>query len=576
MENQHFRKKLIEVRKAQGLTQEEVANRCKITVRTIQRIESGKVIPRAYTIKTIADHLGISFYETSTGDTGMEEQQANRKNQSFYWYPKDLFNLRTNPMQKISIFTAPFILIGIVLFFVLHKESNAQTMDKGSSLNAYSFDVFHETKLENENLFLSPISTYYALLMAYEGAKKKTKQEFEEVLYLNKSGNLLKDYLYGISSKSDSCSDLKISNAIWLDNGFVVEGEYSKSVSDQYLSDFEQTDFANIEETKLAINAWVSAKTNHTINELVQDDDLSVDTKFMITNAVYFKGEWLMKFNKQKTISAPFFTSEASQYTVDLMEMTESLRYYENNEFQFIAKPYRNLDLSFGIILPKKLFGISAIEKKLNNAFYQEILDSAHYTKTAISIPKLKLETCYDLRDALISAGLKAAFTNEADFSGITKDAPIELSKVLHKTWIELDEEKTEAAATTAITVRITGTSSTKIFKADHPFVFFIFDNEFKAILFIGRYVRPENGQEIEKENLTHNLERRKIEKISYRNVKNLLFVIDNKPVSPEEFNAIDREDIESMNVSTDKEEIAKYSSGDYDGALILTLKEKP
>jgi serpin B len=576
MKNQDFREKLIEVRKTRGLTQEDVAKMCKVTVRTIQRLESGKVMPRAYTIKTISDNLGISFFETSNGDEQKEEQQSNRKNQSIYWYANDLFNLKTNAMQKISILTTPFLLIGFALFFVLNSKTNAQTNDYSSSLNNYSFNLYHETKDEKENLFLSPISTYYALLIAYEGSKKKTKQEFENVLYLNKSGSLYNDYLYNMVSKSDSCSDFKISNAIWMDNSLVVDGRFSKTVSDKYYSNFEYTDFANTESAVSDINEWVSEKSNHKINEIVSNSNIDADTKLVISNAIYFKGEWLIKFNKKKTNTAPFFTSADNQYKVDFMNMTESLQYFENDEYQFISKPYRNSDLSFCIILPKKLFGIEEIEKKMNTDFLNEIIYSTYYIKTALSIPKLKLELSYELSDELKRTGLNTAFTNEADFSGITKDAALQFSKVLHKTYIELDEEKTEAAAATTAVTRITGLPSYKIFKADHPFVFFVIDNQSKAILFMGRYVKPTNGEKIKKENLAKNLETRKQEKFEIGNSNNrLLYVLDNKIISQTELQTINPDNIESMKVFKDNEEIAKYSSKDYDGVIVIELKKK-
>ena len=576
MKKQDFREKLIEARKARGLTQEEVAKMCKITVRTIQRLESGKVTPRDYTIKVISENLGISFFETSNDEVKEKKQQSTLKTQTFYWYAKDLFNLKTNAMKKISILATPFLLIVFALLFFLHLVTNAQTINCSRSLNNYSFNLYNNVKVENENLLLSPLSTYYALLMAYEGSKNKTKQEFEKVLYLNNSGALNNNYIHNIASKSDSCSGLKISNAIWLDKNFVVEGKYSKSVSDKYFSDFEQTDFTNTEAAVLDINGWVSEKTNGKINEIISESDINTATKLLISNVVYFKGEWLIKFNKQKTISAPFFTSIDNQYKVDFMNMTESLRYFENEEYQFISKPYRYSDLSFCIILPKKLFGIEEIEKKLNNEFYNEILDSAYYMKTALSIPKLKLESNLELSDALKNAGLKTAFTSEADFSGITKEVPVQFSKILHKTWIELDEEKTEAAAATATGIMITGLPSYKVFKADHPFVFFVIDNKSKAILFMGRYIKPVNGEKIEKENLMHNLEKRKLEKFAVGNARNgVLFVLDKKIISQAEFQNINPDNIKSLNVYKDNEKIAKYSSKNYDGVIVITLKKE-
>ncbi|MCX2839843.1 helix-turn-helix domain-containing protein [Salinimicrobium sp. MT39] len=576
MKKQDFREKLIEVRKARGLTQEDVAKKCKVTVRTIQRLESGQVTPRAYTIRTISENLGISYFETSNNDVKNKEQQSNRKTQTFYWYARDLFNLKTSAMKKVSILTTPFLLSGFVLFFFPNSETNAQTNDYSSSLNNYSFDLYHDIKVEKENLIISPLSTYYALLAAYEGSKNKTKQEFEKILYLNNSGSLNNNYLHYFATKSDSFPGVNVANAIWLDKNLVLEGDYSKSVSDKYFSDFERTEFANTEKAVSDINGWVSNKTSGKIDEIINDSHINADTKLVISNAVYFRREWLFKFDKQKTVSAPFFTSVENQYKVDFMNMTESLKYFENEEYQFISKPYRNSDLSFGIILPKKLFGIEEIEEKMSNEFFNQILDSTSYIKTALSIPKLKLESNYELSDALKGVGLKTAFTSEADFSGITKEEPVQFSKVLHKAGIELDEEKTEAAAATAASVKITGRQSYKIFKADHPFVFFVLDNKTKIILFMGRYVKPVNGEEIEKEIVAHNLEKRKQEKLEVGNAGDgVLLVVNNKIVSSSDFQAINQDDIESVHVYKDKKEVAKYSSKNYEGVVVITLKKE-
>jgi len=477
--------------------------------------------------------------------------------------------------MKFKTITILFI---ICLMNINIGSLNAQTNDYSNSLNSYSFDLYRETKIGNENLLLSPLSTYYALLMAYEGSKNKTKQEFEKVLYLGDRGSTKNNLIHDLLVKSASHSFYSVSNAIWLDKSVRAEEKYKKSLEQEYYSDFKQTDFTNVESAVSAINNWVSEKTNRKINEIVDLGSINPDTKMLISNAVYFKGEWLNKFEKKKTISAPFFTSVENQYKVDFMNMTENLQYYENDEYQFISKPYKSSDISFCVILPKKLFGIEEIEKKLNTDFFKVILDSAYTAKTMLSIPKLKLESSYNLEDALKNGGLKTAFTSEADFSGITKGTPLMLSQVLHKTWIELDEEKTEAAAVT-VAIGIRGNSqrpSYVVFNADHPFVFFIMDNRSNEIIFMGRYIIPTSGEKIEKEILTKNLENRMQEKFSIGNgYRGPLYVVDKKVITEAEFKAINPKDIESMEILKKKEEISKYSTGKYDGALIITLKKK-
>jgi serpin B len=358
-------------------------------------------------------------------------------------------NPKTNPV--LIIFCLMILNIGQLF---------AQTNNKSNALNSYSFDLFRETKIENENLFLSPLSTYYALLMAYEGSKNTTKQEFEKVLYLKRPGSLKNDFLQHLAGKPDNSSDLNVSNAIWIDKSIQVEERYRKAVVRNYFSDIKQTEFTNTQLAVSEINRWVSEITKQKITEIVSAANINPNTKLVISNAVYFKGEWQNKFDKQKTVSAPFFSSAENQYKIDFMNKVERLQYYENEEYQFISKPYKNADLSFCIILPKKLFGIEEIEDKMNSDFFNKILDSTYSKEISLTIPKLKLEASYELSDALKKAGLKTAFTSDAEFSGITKETPLMLDQVLHKTWIELDEEKTEAAAATAIVIRITGNST--------------------------------------------------------------------------------------------------------------------
>jgi serpin B len=336
--------------------------------------------------------------------------------------------------------------------------------------------------------------------MAHEGAKGKTKQEFEKVLYLRSSKFLKQDYFSNFWNDSNQCSGFKVNNAVWLDIKLNVEPDYKNSVLQKYFSDLKQTDFSNPAFAISAINQWVSDNTSGRITEIVNDANVKSETKLLLSNSVCFKGDWLDKFEKRHTHSATFFASAENQYKVDFMKKRETLQYYENDDFQFISKPYKSSNISFCILLPKKLFGIEDIEKKMSNDFFNTVLDSTYYVKTSITIPKLNIEYCIELSEVLKKAGLKSAFTTDANFSGITKEIPLKLAQVVHKTWIELDEEKTEAAAATSTPVVIGSGRSEyfKIFNADHPFIFFIIDNNTRVLLFMGRYVEPTHGEKID------------------------------------------------------------------------------
>ncbi|MFD0835682.1 serpin family protein [Mariniflexile aquimaris] len=466
------------------------------------------------------------------------------------------------------------ILVLISLMMTHLGPLHAQHKGSSKSLNQYAFDLYGELKDENENVFLSPLSTYYALLLAYEGSKNKTKAAFEKVLYLKDSTRYIYDDLYKQESNSDSLFGLKISNAVWVDKKFEVESAFKNTVSSKYSSDFKQTEFANAELAVTDINRWVSDKTNQRITNMVTPSDINSETKLMISNAVYFKGEWLTKFEKLRTAESTFFTDNENQYKVDFMNITENLNYFENESFQFITKPYKDSDLSFCVLLPKTLYGLEAIENNLNAEFFNEILEQTVSTKVWLSIPKIKLETSYKLKPALTNMGLNSVFNNEAEFSGILKNEPLTIEQVAHKTYIDITEDYTEAAAATTTIVYIRGLPSYKTFKADHPFVFFIVDNKTNAMVFMGRYVKPQEGKVIDKANFVDNLLKRNNKKLDWGgNDKILILIAERKKFKPIDIQDVNFNNIEYLKVYK-KEDVKKFTTEDYYGVVVLKLKK--
>lgn len=455
----------------------------------------------------------------------------------------------------------------VISFFSLTQLSAQIKTNEG--INAYSFDLYRLSTQKDKNLLLSPTSAYSTLLMAYEGAKNKTKTEFEQVLHLDRARKPKSSTVKGFLPVIDSA--FIVSNSVWVDEKLEVNQGYKKVISKTYLSTIKQTDFGKAASTVAEINEWVSDKTRNRIEEIISENDINPNTKLVLVSAVYFKGEWQKKFNKKLTTAAPFFSDVDKQYEVDFMRSTEDISYSENDDFQFISKPYRNSELSFCVMLPKNLFGIEEMEEKLNNESFEKMLDSAKLTNVAVILPKIKLETSVELSEALQNLGLRTAFSINADFSGITKKS-LSLGTVVHKTFIEIDEDQTEAVAATAATIRITGLPRYKIFKADHPFVFFIVDNKSKSILFMGRYVQPTDGEKLIGENLATALEVRKNEKFDTA-ITAVLYVLGDKIISEADFRDIDPNDIEEVRVYKDKKEIAKYSSEKFDGLVVITLK---
>ncbi len=454
---------------------------------------------------------------------------------------------------------------------------SAQTNTFSNSINSYSFDLYQETKIENQNLFLSPLSTYVSLLMVYEGAKKRTKKELKDVLYLKKSSFSDKNTINYNTDKKDS-SGFHMVNSIWLDHSFLVNEKYKTCMSEQYSVKFRQREFSDVQASFLAINGWVSKQTGQLIKEIVSTSDINSNTKLLLVNAVHFKGEWLSKFDMTKTNEGVFYSNAENQFNVDLMHKKELLQYYETNEYQFVSKPYKSSNISLGIVLPKQLFGIKGIEEKLNNNFFNKLLDKASEKETALSMPKLKFESSVKLKGVLRKMGIKSAFSNEADFSGITTEVPLVLGNVLHKACIELNEDKTEAAAATTIGFNIRGTSQSpyKIFTADHPFVFFVFNKHTREILFMGRYVTPLNVAKItNSESLEKNIANRKNIRYAVGKESEPLIFLGKKQITSAKLGKMKPDDIESFQIYKKKETIQKFTSKNCNGIIVVRLKKR-
>lgn len=457
------------------------------------------------------------------------------------------------------------------------KESKEYLKD-ATPLNNYSFDLYHKVKNEKENILLSPLSTYYALLLAYEGAEKQTKQEFEKVLHLKGVPEKTMDSL--LLPLTDNQQGYQISNAVWRDNDIILKEQYGKAVTGKYSSEIKQTDFKNKETAASDINNWISEKTDGKIQETINSSQMKDSTSIVIANTVYLNREWQNKFNKETTKPGIFFASVENQYKIDLMRITETLPYYENDLFQCISKPYQDSHLSFCVILPKALFGIAEVEKEIDADFLNEILDNLQPANTMISLPKLELGANWELRNALKEMGLTTAFSDQSDYSALS-DKPLSLENIIHHTVIGVDEEKTEAAAATHSTFWVRGLPRTPsyyhVLKADHPFLFFVVDNRSKAIVFMGRYSRPTDTEAIEKKYLPFNIATREKEEFfitNPSNPQNVLLVVDKK-VYPGNLQQIKPNDVETFQITQDKKIIRKYTSKEYDHAILITLKKK-
>ncbi|MDD5586126.1 MAG: serpin family protein [Alphaproteobacteria bacterium] len=356
---------------------------------------------------------------------------------------------------------------------------------------------------EDGNIFFSPYSISEALGMAYAGARGKTAEEMARVLGFT----LPADKLYPaiaessrslMASGNSTGQSLNIANAIWLKTGFAVLPAYNKLLKDNFSNESYQLDFCQAAQSAKTINEWVEKETKDHIHDLISEKNLDCMTRLVLTNAVYFKGDWLTPFKHDSTSPGSFWTGADKKMDATFMHRQGHYEYGEDDAFQILRLPYKN-DLAMLVLLPKAKDGLAAAEKNLN-ALALEKLDSAlKPEEVVLSFPKFESDTKYSLSDYLIKAGMKEAFGNAADFSGITAQEPLRIDAVLHKAWIKVDEKGTEAAAATAVSMLGTAAFNPNvkppvIFNADHPFLFMIKDRKTGMIIFWGRISSPKDA----------------------------------------------------------------------------------
>lgn len=386
----------------------------------------------------------------------------------------------------------------LTLTFILTTRIIAQQTDMAGSLNSFSFDLYKQLKSDKENLFFSPFSIDVALLMTRQGAKLDTKTSFDKVLHIDSNLNdkNAHDFILSLKRFKNSTNQLNVSNSIWIQNNYKIETDFQNKIQTNYFADAFHVNFSDQSKSATEINKWAAQKTNNLIKNLISPNQITVSTKLVLINAIYFIDKWDKQFEKNETKKNDFYGVNNDTVKINFMNETGYYDYFENADFQFISKYYAGKDKSFCMILPKKRYGISSIDASIDKLILDSIFKHSTSTLVDLSMPKFKLEASYSLNESLSKLGLKKAFADDANFLGISTSSRLRINKIIHKTYIEVNEEKTEAAAATRIDC-INGiilydelAPKPKVFNANHPFMFMIIDNQTKSIIFMGRYVK--------------------------------------------------------------------------------------
>ena len=379
--------------------------------------------------------------------------------------------------------------------------------------NKFALELFAKLQSTKGNLFFSPYSISTALAMAHAGARNETESQMAGVLHFPVSVNRKTD------SSSKSSPDrqqfplafgkiiqdlnnrghkggytLTVANALWGQKNYGFREEFLGLIETSYDGGLNEVDFVRAAEAaRKTINAWVGKKTNDKIRNLISEGVLDSMTRLVLTNAIYFKGNWARQFKENRTKDAHFTLADGRKIDVAMMNQKADFGYMETDTFQGLELPYVDEELSMVILLPKKFDALDEFEKTLTLKNLTQWLAKIHKREVVVFVPKFKMTSQFSLASVLNSMGMKDAFSSNADFSGINGKRDLFISAVIHKAYVEVNEEGTEAAAATGVVMRLTsiGPAPIPVFRADHSFLFLIRDNLTGSILFIGRVANP-------------------------------------------------------------------------------------
>ncbi|XP_010959572.2 LOW QUALITY PROTEIN: serpin B4 [Camelus ferus] len=381
----------------------------------------------------------------------------------------------------------------------------------------FGVDLYQQIRQRSrrDNIFYSPLSIMSAFGMLYLGSRGNTAAQLQKALHFkevaenptaeatadpveNPENHHFQKLLTELNKPTDAY-ELNIANRLYGRKEFPFLQEYMDNVKKLYLASVESADFANApEESRKMINSWVERQTNEKIKNLFPKDSIDSSTVLVLVNAIYFKGQWHQKFKEENTVKEKFWLSKDTSKSVQMMKETNTFNFtsLEDMQVKILEIPYKGEELSMMLLLPNEVDGLQKLEDKLTAEKLLEWTSSQNMRTSQVDLhlPRFKVEETYDLKAILVALGVVDAFNSQkADFSGMTRKNNLVVSKALHKSFVEVNEEGTEAAAATGI---IVVTKSLPVphyerFHCDHPFLFFIRHNKTNTILFLGRVSSP-------------------------------------------------------------------------------------
>jgi len=364
-----------------------------------------------------------------------------------------------------------------------------------ASNTRFALDLYRKLASEDGNIAFSPVSVSFALAMTYAGARGETAAEMKSTLHFEQQPDKVHagfaDLLRKLTSSADY--ELAVANRLWGDKASKFLPAFLDLTEKYYGAPLAEVDFrGDPDGARVAINEWVAKQTRDKIEELLKPGIITAITRLVLTNAIYFKGKWEEEFEEEMTKDGPFYTPKG-KVEVPMMHQLEGFSIHSDDSLQVLELPYKGGNVVMYVFLPRARDGLPALEKSLDADSIQAWTGMMAREQVNVQLPRFEARSSFGLKPMLEALGMKLAFSDAADLSGMNGAKDLFITAVVHEAYVKVDEEGSEAAAATAVVVGEKAARPQKPadFIADHPFLWSIYDKKSSSILFLGRVVDP-------------------------------------------------------------------------------------
>lgn len=401
-------------------------------------------------------------------------------------------------MNQTKLFLSGLAIAGILSGVARGDEESLAELVEGN--RSFAIALHKELARDEGNLFYSPYSISTALAMTFAGAREETEVQMAEALRFPFGASVLSPIFGELQrvlkgAQSDGV-EFHVANSLWPYDTYEFEPDYLELVRKHFQSEVNPVNFADPEPVRLRINGWIEEATREKIRDMIPAGALSPMTRMVLANAVYFKGMWASRFREEATTEQPFYTVPGKSAPVKMMHQQLETGYGETEHVQLLELPYKDERIAMMIVLPKGKRSLAQTESRMSTKAFAAWEQELRPQKVDVYLPRFSMTADFQLNQIMMKLGMTDAFDPaKADFSGM--DGLINnlyISDILHKAFVDVSEEGTEAAAATAIIMRTTAfveAPPVPVFRADRPFLFFIKDRTTGSILFTGRFAKP-------------------------------------------------------------------------------------